>query len=238
MTKIYRESFHYFLRSLPILLGFAAVIEVGLWLLQPKHEFSLTFVALVLVAYSFHRHFLFGEALTFSGKPPADARPYKFGWFLLMTAVLTVVSVGISIAIAFGSLDRAETGGAILIFLPVYLVTLSAFGTALPATVARDGTYRVSQGIRATFSAMWRLVLGPGVAGLVILVLTVLAGMALQSLAVAEDSLVTLAVYIIVRTLGFLTTIFAVAVLCEMYRKTRPEPRVTQDPGALGQTPA
>ena len=79
MTRIYRESFHCFFLSLPVLLGFAAVIEVSLWVLAPKHELSITFVASILVAYSFHRHFLFGETLTIGGKPPADARPYKVG---------------------------------------------------------------------------------------------------------------------------------------------------------------
>ena len=85
---------------------------------------------------------------------------------------------------------------------------------------------------------MWRLVLGPGVIGMVMIVATILSGNALGSFGVAEDSLITLAFYIVQRTLGFLTTIFAVAVLCEMYRRTRPGPQLTQGPGSMGQTPA
>lgn len=79
---------------------------------------------------------------------------------------------------------------------------------------------------------------GPGAWGdrLVLIVATILSGNALGSLGVADDSLVALAFYIALRTWGFLTTIFAVAVLCEMYRNTRPEPRIPQGPGMADQT--
>jgi hypothetical protein len=239
MTKIYHESFRYFLASLPALLAFGAAIEVTLWLLQPKQESAVSFVALTLVAYYFHRHFLFRESLSFSAQKPAPgAPPFKFGWFMLTSAAVLLTPVGIGLFIVFAYLDQPSPGAMILIFLPLYLVTLGLFGTALPATVARDGTYRVSQGVRATFSTMGRLVLGPGVIGFVLLVATLLAGNALGSLGVADDSLVALAFHIVLRTLGFLTTILAVAVLCEMYRKTRPEPRLPLGPGTLDQTPA
>lgn len=239
MIKIYRESFRYFLASLPALLAFGAVIEVVLWLLQPKQESAISFVALTLVAYYFHRHFLFQERLSFSTQKPApDAPPFKVGWFMLVSAAVLLAPVGIGLFIVLAYLDRPSPGAMILIFLPLYLLTLSLFGTALPATVARDGTYRFWQGLKASLSTMWRLVLGPGVIGLVLIVATILSGNALGSLGVADDSLVALAFYIVLRTLGFLTTIFAVAVLCEMYRKTRPEPRLPQGPGALDQTPA
>lgn len=239
MVKIYRESFRYFLVSFPALLTFGAVIEVTLWLLQPKSESGITFVALTLVAYYFHRHFLAQETLSFRNQKPAPgAPPFKFGWFMLVSAAPMLTTFGIGLFIAFSYLDRPSPGALILIFLPIYLVTLSLFGTVLPATVARDGTFRISQGLRATFSTMWRLVVGPGVIGFVLIATTVLAGNALGSLGVAEDSLVALAFYTALRTLGFLTTIFAVAVLCEMYRKTRPEPRVPQGPGTMDQTPA
>ena len=239
MTKIYRESFRYFLVSLPALLVFGALIEITLWLLQPKTESAISFAALTFVAYYFHRHFLFQETLSLRNQKPASgAPPFKLGWFMLVSAAVLLTPVGIGLFLAFSYLDRPSPGAMVLIFLPLYLLALSLFGTALPATVARDGTYRVSQGLQATFATMWRLVLGPGVIGFVLIVATVLAGRALGSLGVAEDSLVALAFFIVLRTLGFLTTIFAVAVLCEMYRKTRPEPRLPQGPGAMDQTPA
>ncbi len=239
MTKIYRDSFRFFLSSLPALLLFAVVIEGTLWVLQPKSESGITLVALLLLAYYFHRHFLFGETLSFRNQNPAPGAPeFKFGWFMLLSLGLLLGPVGIGLALTFGYLDRPTPVMLILVVLPIYLVTLSLFGTALPASIARDGTYRVTQGLRATLSTMWRLVLGPGVTGLILLVATFLSGYALGSLGVTEDSLITLAYYIALRTLGFLTTILAVAVLCEMYRKTRPDPHHGHGTGATAQAPA
>jgi hypothetical protein len=237
MSKIYRDSFRYFFASLPALVGFAAIIEVLLWVLQPRSESSATFGALVIVAYFFHRHFLFGETLSL-GKPKAGAGvpPYKFGWFVLVSLGIILVPVAVGLGLAFGYLGRPSAVALMLIFLPVYLLTLSLFGTALPATVARDNTYHLSQGLRATFSTMWRLVLGPGVIGAVVLVLTVLGGNALGAAGVQDGSLIVLAYYVVIRTMGFLTTIIAVAVLCEMYRRTRPAPSGSILP--TDQTPA
>lgn len=238
MTKIYRESFRYFLASLQMLLAFAAMIEIALWIVQPRNETSVTFVALVILAYSFHRHFLFGEPFAaFNQKTAAGAPPFKFGWFLLVSTAVILVPVAIGLFLVFGYLDRPTPGAMIVIILPIYLVTLGLFGTALPATVARDGSYKVSQGLRAGLAIMWRLVLGPGVVGFLILAGTVIAGNALGSLGVAEDSLVTLAYFTLIRTMGFLTTIFAVAVLCEMYRRTRPKGRDQQGFGLPAKAP-
>ena len=104
--------------------------------------------------------------------------------------------------------------------------------------MARDGTFRLSQGFRVAVRTMWRLVLGPGVTGLVLLILTLVVGRLLDSVGVTEDSLIILVWYVAIRTLGFLPTILAVAVLCDMYRRTRPEPRAAQGSGGLDQTPA
>jgi hypothetical protein len=239
MKKIYRESFGFFLSSLPALLLFAAVIEGLFWILQPKSEVAGSFVALTFVAYYIHRHFLFGETLSFRTQKPSPGAPaFKFGWFMLVSAGLIFVPIGIGLALATIYLDRPSTVAMLMIFLPIYLITLSLFGTALPASVARDNTYRVSQGLRATFATMWRLVLGPGVVGFVILLTTIFAGNALGSLGVTEEGLVTLGYYTLIRTLGFLTTIIAVAVLCEMYRRTRPGTRVGPDPGPADHTSA
>ena len=65
--------------------------------------------------------------------------------------------------------------------------------------------------------------------------LALIADRALRS--VPEDSLILLASFTVLRTLGFLTTIFAVAVLCDMYHRTRPKPR-DGDLGRMGQTAA
>jgi hypothetical protein len=238
MTKIYRESFGFFFSSLPILFAFAAVIEVFFWVFQPKSEAASSFVALTLVAYLFHRHFLFGETFTFRNPQPNPGAPkVKLGWFILVSCGLVLIPVVIGFVLAIGYLERDNIVGIILIFVTAYLLILSLFGTALPAAVARDGTYRVSQGLRVTLSTMWRLILGPGVVGFVLVAATILAGGMLNSAGMAEDSLLMLAFFIVTRTLGFLTTILAVSILCEMYRKTRPPSPNGEEAGAMGQTP-
>lgn len=240
MRKIYLESFRFFLSSLPALLLFAALIEGLLWFLQPRSESTATFVGLTIVAYYIHRHFLFGEGLTMTMKPALaeGAPPVKFGWFVLISAALLVVPIGVALGIAFQFPAPQVPGVLVIAMFPLYLLVLSLFGTALPATVARDGTYRVSQGVRATFGTMWRLVLGPGLVGLVLLAATVASGPALEALGTPEKNPILLACYIVLRTLGFLTTIIAVAVLCETYRRTRPEPPVNEGPGPVGHSPA
>ena len=240
MLKIYRESFAYFLSSLPALLFFAVVIEGLLWFLQPRSESSVTFVALTIVAYYIHRHFLFGESLTLTLKPASaeGAPPNKFGWFVLLSAALLLVPVGVALAIAVRFPAPQVLGVMVIVLFPLYLLVLSLFGTALPATVARDGTYRLSQGLRATFRTMWRLVLGPGLIGVVLLAATIASTQAIEALGAPEESPILLAYFIVLRTLGFLTTIIAVAVLCEMYLRTRPALDRNNGPGPIGQTPA
>ncbi len=230
MIRIYRESFRFFAATLPILLGFAGLIEGLLWVLQPKSEAGATFAALAIMAYYFHRHFLFAETFGFRNQQPAEgAPPFKFGCFLLISFLTVSVPVGIAVVIALNATGELALGVLMLTLFPLYLVALSLFGTALPASVARDGTYRLSQGLRATFQTMWRLVLGPGVVGLVLLVLVVLCSRWIEAL--PDDSLILLAYFTVGRLMGFLPTILAVAVLCEMYRRTRPVP-LTQGTGA------
>lgn len=238
MQKIYRESFRYFLTSLPVLLLFAAIIEVMHWLLQPTHESLTSFGALILAAYFFHRHFLFGEALNFQNRRPSEGAPdFKFGWFFVVSVLLILGTMVIGIGVVLG-LDIRNDAAVLLTILVTYFLTLSLFGTALPAAVARDNTYRLAQGLRATSSTMWHLLLGPGLIGFLLIAAMLACAYTLASLRIGEDSLITLGFYIAVRTMGFLTTIFAVAVLCEMYRRTRPEPRDPQGSGAVGQRPA
>jgi hypothetical protein len=239
MIRIYRDSFKYFLASLPVLLGFAAVIEVLLRVLQPISEIGASF-ALIVAAYMFHRHFLFGEALS-SLKRNADAPPFKIGWFILasMTIILVPVALALVAVLVLGSTDPDSiTTLVVIVIFPVYLVALSMFGTALPAVVARDTSYRIRHGLRATFATMWRLVQGPGIVGVAGLLGMILIENSLGRFAEPEGSGVVMAGDILARTFGFLPTILTVAVLCEMYRMTRPEPGLPQGPGAMDQKPA
>lgn len=108
--------------------------------------------------------------------------------------------------------------------------------------MAKDGTYRLSQGLQVAHRTIWRLVLGPGGAGFGLPILTPIIDWQLISAGVAEDSLITLALFVASRTLGFLPSILAVAVLFDTYRQARPEPRAPQNgeqgSGGLDQTPA
>lgn len=222
MVQIYRDSFHFFAVTFPVLLAIGAFIEILLWVLQPRSD-TASSVALIILAYFFHRHFLFGEAFTFRGHKPADgAPPFKFGWFLLLGIGMIFLPVAIAFALTLGLVADHSPGTLLLFLFPTYLVVLGLFGTALPATVARDGTYRLSQGLRVALPTMGKLILGPGFVGLILLVATIAAARSLATFGIAEDSPAMLALYIATRTTGFLTTILAVAVLCDAYRKTRP----------------
>jgi|GEM_PF-2707706 len=222
MSKIYRESLRYFVATFPLLLGIGAFIEILLWVLQPRSDTATT-VALIILAYYFHRHFLFGESFTFrSHQPAAGAPPFRFGWFMLISIGMVLLPVAIALTLTFTMVADHSQGTLLLFLFPTYLLVLGLFGTALPAAVARDGTYRLSQGLRVALPTMGKLILGPGLVGLILLVATLVAAHALTTLGIAEDSPVTLALNIAIRTMGFLTTILAVAVLCQMYQGTRP----------------
>ncbi len=236
MANIYRSSFKLFRDCFFSLLALATLIEVLIWFLKPRSETAVTFVGLTIVAYLFHRYFLFGETLSLRTQTPAEGVPaLKFGWFILISGGLVLVPVGLALMFSFSMTIRPGTALLLVMLVPCYLLMLSMFGLALPAVVARDSTYMVSQGLRATFQTMWRLVLGPGVVGLRILELTVGVGLLLEG--VPDDDPVILGYFIAIRTLGFLTTIVAVAVLCEMYRMTRPG-ALAWGPGQQDQTPS
>jgi len=239
MVKIYRDAFRFFFASLPALLAFAALIEITLWFLRPKHESSITFVSLIILAYIFHRHFLFGEPFSFFGnKAAADAPPFRLGWFLLFSAALVLAPVVISFVLALAGLGLLLPGSFLLLILPLYLLLLSLFGTGLPAIVARDENYDPSEGLRLTLSTMWRLILGPGLVGLAGMAAALLADHGLSLLGLGERHLAYLAANIAMRTIGFLNTIMAVAVLCEMYRRCRPDSEPSPEPATGESGPA
>lgn len=238
MSKIYRESLAFFLASFPVLLAAAALMEGLLWVTGSTSDTGF-FGAMILAAYLFHRHFLFGEDLTFSRRPPgAGWTVARLGSFGLVSVGVVLVPLVLGVVLALARFDDPPFVATLLVAMALYLLVLGLFGTALPAIVAADGTFRLSQGFRVAVPTMWRLVLGPGVTGLVLLILTLVVGRVLDSVGVTEDSLIILVWNVAARTLGFLPTILAVAVLCDMYRRTRPEPHDTQGSGGLDQTPA
>ncbi len=222
MFQIYRDSFRLFVATLPFLLGLGALIEV-LNRVADTASAASSMVAQILLAYYIHRHFLFGEALTFRRPNQAEgAPPFRIGWFLLISIGILILVLVLSLVLLI-YLANAHSFLILLLFIGPYLLVLGLFGTALPAAVARDGTYRLSQGLKVALPTMVQLVLGPGLVGLAIFLVTFAVIQGLSALGFAEDSLAQLAFYVVARTLGFFVTILAVAVLCDMYRKTRPD---------------
>lgn len=230
MIEIYRKSIAYIVKNLAFLIAFAALIEGLIWVMKPRHESAATLVPLIFLAYLFHRYFLFGEDLTLRRTTQRDdVPPMKFGWFMLVSAGFVLVPVATAIAmlipfVAGGSDKDTAVGLALLIGALAYLLALSLFGTVLPALVARDRSYRLSDGIRVTFQTMWRLLVGPGVVGLAGYVIAVLITRLQTSLGISPGSLAELGLLVLFRIMGFMTTILAVAVLCSMYRKVTPGP--------------
>jgi hypothetical protein len=122
--------------------------------------------------------------------------------------------------IAPGDAPRSTHVGLMVIALvPLYLLSLSLFGTALPASVARPGNFSMSAGIRACFGTMWRLVLGPGVVQTLILGLIIGLDALLRDVPAYQSATGQLAVSIIASTLSLLPSLLGVAVLCHMYQK-------------------
>ena len=230
MVEIYRRSLRFYWQSLPILLFFSATIEGMTLLLQPKQGAAITLVPLLIIAYMFHRHFLFDEQLTFSsskGKAAPGSPPIKFGWFMLASVGLILLPAALAviwlIKFALDVKDRDQlTGYILLIMLPIYLIVLSALGTALPALVERNRAYKLSSGLRATFQTMWRLLLGPALVGAVVFVATILLATKLETNPAFLSKTGQFVYAVLNDTLGFLPTLLAVGVLCDVYRKIKP----------------
>ncbi|NBE06879.1 hypothetical protein [Paragemmobacter ruber] len=223
MKQIYRDSFDFFRASFPFLLLVGGGIELIIWYLQPDSEGISTTISLILLAYLFHRHFLFGEKLAFrQAKPTESAPPHKFGLFILVSLAMILVPVFAALPLAAMLTTDFSSLGYLATVLALYLLSLSMFGTVLPASVARDGTWRLSHGLRRTGVTMLRLLLGPAVVGLVLFVVFNISENWLLLKGFQPDGMAFLASFILARTFGFLTTILAVAVLCQSYRDLRP----------------
>ncbi len=180
-------------------------------------------VPTLMIIYQFHRHFLFGE--TFGvGKPPVGAPPQKFGWFILISLGLLFVPIGLAGIFAFwvapaGAPKTIFIGLYILAVAPLYLVSLSLFGTALPASVARSGNFKTSAGMRASLGTMWRLLLGPGVVQATLFGLFFGLEYLLKDNPAYHSTIGQFMALTLASTLAFLPCLMAVAVLCHMYAK-------------------
>lgn len=223
MVEIYRRAFRHYWSVLPVLLALMAVFEGLIWYLEPSNPTTLMAVPLLIVLYQFHRHFLFGEYFGWK-KPPADAPPQKFGWFMLISLALLLVPVGLAliftISVAPHGAPKTTIYGLMIVSMaPLYLISLSLFGTALPASVAQPGNFRMSAGMRTWLGTMWRLILGPGVLQIVVAGLILGMEYLLRDVPAYHSTAGQLAGSVIARTLGLIPSLPGVAVLCHMYEK-------------------
>ena len=224
MTQIYRNSFDFFRASFPFLLLIGGGIELIIWYLQPDSEGASTTIPLILLAYLFHRYFLFGEKPAFrQAKPAESAPPHKFGLFILASLAMIIVPVFAALPLTALLTEDFSSTVYLATLMALYLIALSMFGTVLPATVVRDGTWRLSLGLRRTGITMLRLLLGPAVVGAVLIVVCTVSENWLLLKGFQPDGMAFLASFILARTFGFLTTILAVAVLCQSYHDLRPQ---------------
>lgn len=226
MVEIYRHALRYYWSVLPLLLGYGALMEALVWLLEPKSA-TFALVPLFFIYYQFHRHFLFGENQFGWRKPDAGGPPRKFGWFALISLGLLFAPIAIAGALAFkiapAGWDKDTIVGLMFLLLaPLYLLSYSLFGTALPASVARSGTFRMSSGIKATFGTMGRLILGPGVTGALVLCLALGLDYLVATVSALQSPVGRIAVNILATTAGFFPALLSVAVLCHMYQKITP----------------
>ena len=192
----------------------------------------------------FHRYFLFGEQMNFAGnisKTAPGSPPLKFGWFVLVSSALIFLPIAIAVVVVIKIAPdlknhNALIGYLLIIALPLYLIALSAFGTVLPALVERNRAYKVSSALRATFRTMWRLLLGPALVGAVILAALIFLNNWLATNPTYQSAAGQFVAGVLARTLGFLPTVLAVAVLCQVYQMIRPATAPTENaPEEIGQ---
>jgi hypothetical protein len=223
MLDIYRKSFRYYWSVLPVLIAVMAVTETLLWYFEPKQPGIMMLVPMLLITYQFHRHFLFGETLGF-GKPPEGAPPQKFGWFIVISIALlcipALLAAALVSAIAPKGLEALQMLGLlIMVFAPIHLLSLSMFGTALPASMSRNGRFRMASGIKNTFGTMLRLIAGPGLASVPALGFYIALGYLSGTVPALQNTAGQLAISVLVTTASFLPSLLVVAVLCHMYQK-------------------
>ena len=141
MSKIYRESLAFFLASFPVLLAAAALMEGLLWVTGSTSDTGF-FGAMILAAYLFHRHFLFGEAMTFSRQPAGAAWSVsRVGTFLLVSVGVVLVPLILGLILTFAMFDDPPFAMVFLVMMALYLLALGLFGLwlhALQAGIDRD----------------------------------------------------------------------------------------------------
>lgn len=242
MIEIYRKSFRFARESWLWLLVLALVLSAADRFLEGKHGSGGRFVAFMFVLYYFHRCFLFGEKMTgFKAATPAPGVPrFSAGRFILVSLAVIVLPSTIAgvmaIILAAQQFSKdATVGFAILILLPLYWLSLSLFGTAMPAAVDRDPRYKLRAGLRKTFAMMWRLLLGPGLCNLVLYSAIIALAWAEGRMATPLPPVAAFVQSVLVNLIGVFPAIVGVATLCHVYRMIVPTPVPTPAPTPMPQ---
>ncbi len=194
----------------------------------------------MLIAYWLHRYFLLGE------RPNVALRERwgsGYGGFFLVTLLFAAALVAVVLLLSnylppdMSHVDRdVRRLFYLFLTLPIYLILLSLFGSALPAAAVRDsfGLVTTLGRVRKTFlPTFFGMLAGPF---LFVVVASVAVGYGLHRLGVADDarlpsgaiSFPGLAASIFFRFVGMVTTTLAVAVLCRAYRRVVPGPATSE----------
>lgn len=240
MIGIFRASWGCFVANWWLYLGFAILMEFMPLLTGNDHSIAATFFPQTIFAYFLHRHFLFGESVSSrKASGSSGTEPFRIGRFILVSAAIVGLPVVLGLVImtqAFPATLQGDRDHLILALLatilPLYLLFLGFFGTALPATVERTSIPHVlSRGYRLGLGVMWRLLLGPALTATFLLVVISMGASAWGALAfkvlhwpVLATSEPTRFSFAVLGSLdGMFATTLAVAILCDAYRKIVPE---------------
>lgn len=229
MIEIYRKSWSCFRQGFWLYVFIAVMLEV-LPLLVSGKTATPTLIGLTIFAYFLHRHFLFSEAIgAVKTNATSDAPPTKMGWFVLVTLATVFGPILFAGVIMLKFLPPEYHNGSnlsgtlMLIMMPLYLVSLGFFGTALPASVARRPEYRIAKGFRLSFGIMGRLIVGPALFSVLTFALVVGCSWGLQKITGPNAPWTEHGFGITFRLIGLFNTTLAVAILCQAYRKIVPE---------------
>ena len=238
MRKIYSAAFACARQFWPVYLVFAAMLEVADWFSTGSSSLGVEFFAYTIFAYLLHRHFLFGDPVAAFGKV-ASARPSSQGRFILISLPMMLVPMGIATLLLIGPLQSAMTSDKgdlaarlLILFLPVYLLMLSVFGTMLPAAASAE-PFGLGLTLRRARRSFWPifggLLIGPGLFGIAsVLAMTALSswlGIAVDARdAAGQFSPVGAVLAVGMRLIALTNTTLAVVVLCGAYRRVAPPP--------------
>jgi hypothetical protein len=222
MIDIYRQALRHYWSALPALVAFSLMVSALDLFASSSGATTGTMVGQLFILYYFHRVCLFNEPVLAFGRPGPEAPPMKFGGFMMISLALIVVPVAIALFLAVSARAGEEIGDEVLVSMalytaPLYLISLSMFGTALPASVARPGNFQMSKGIKVAFGTMWRLILGPGVVFVVGFGILIAANYLLRDLPAYQSTAGQLVFLTLATLLGFLPSMLGVVVLCHMY---------------------